>query len=116
MKIAIAFFFLLAGCTVMAQGTGNIQQRIDQVRQQNKKMDSIQASLNSTMENLYRTEDSLRAANMKRNAERDGEMILRMYNERQAKQKRKMYIYFGVGIFFLAVMVFGWFRKRKVKG
>lgn len=115
MKGIIVSLLLLAGLTAHSQSAGDLEKQLQQVEQETSKLGKTQASLDSTMQNLARVQDSLRLANIQKQAARDGEMMLRWQKERQAKQKRQMFMYFGLGIFFLVVLVLRLMRKRTVK-
>ncbi len=112
MRRIIPVICLLAAFTTNAQTNESLKAQAAQIKQQ---IDSTNRSLEATMNRLKQSQDSARTAQIQKDAARNGEMILRLYNERQAKQKKQMFLYLGLGIFFLAVLVFGLMRKGKKK-
>jgi predicted RND superfamily exporter protein len=112
MKKIILAFALLAAFTTNAQTAESLKAQAAQIKVQ---MDSSSKSLATAMKNTQQTLDSLRNANMQKQAQRSGEMMLQWHNERQAKQKKQMFIYFGLGVFFLVVLVFGLMRKGRAR-
>lgn len=116
MKKILVAACLLMGTVAIAQNT-EMQQLSEQIkksaaeaREQRMKTDSLSKSINDM---LMRQTDSLQKAQLRQDAMRNGDVIMRWHNESVAKQKRKMYLYFGMGIFFLAVLIVGLLRKRK---
>jgi Tfp pilus assembly protein PilN len=116
MKRAIVF-----GCILLCLGTaaqnGDMRQlskAIDksaaEAKQQMAQVDSLSKSINDMMTRRY---DSMQKAQIAREAERSGQLMLQWHNERQAKARRKMFIYLALGIGFLGLLVFGLLRKRK---
>lgn len=96
--------------TDMQQLSEQIKKSAAEAREQRAKTDSLSKSINDM---ITRQSDSIQKAQIERDAERSGQMMLQWHNERIAKQKRNMYMYFGLGIFFLAVLIVGLLRKRK---
>jgi septal ring factor EnvC (AmiA/AmiB activator) len=118
MKQILAIACLLLGLAATAQKT-DMQQLNDQikksaaeVKQQMAQTDSLRKSIDNMLKQQL---DSQRKSQIARDAQRSGDMMLQWHNERQAKQKRKMFLYFGLGIFFLGVLVVGLMRKGKQK-
>lgn len=114
-KILIAAC-LLVGMVTSAQKT-DMQQLSEQIkksaaeaREQRMKTDSLSKSIS---EMITRQSDSIQKAQIQRDAERSGQMMLQWHNERVAQQKKKMFMYFGLGAFFFAVLIVSLLRKRK---
>jgi predicted ribosome quality control (RQC) complex YloA/Tae2 family protein len=112
MKKIILALVLLAALNTHAQSNEKLK---EQLKQQTVQLDSSSKNLNDAMSNMQQSLDSLRNAQMQKEAQRSGEMILQWNNERKAKQKKQMFMYLGLGIFFLVVLVFGLMRKGKAK-
>ncbi len=110
MKKIILAVVLLAAFTTNAQTAESIKAQAAQIKQQ---MDSSSKSLAATMKNAQQTLDSLRNAQMQQQAQRSGDMMLQWHKERQVKQKKQMFLYLGMGILFLGILVFGLMRRRK---
>jgi hypothetical protein len=98
----------------------------DDMKQLSKDLDKSMAELKKQMaqsdslrkaseEMMARHHDSMQTVQIKREAERSGQMMLQLHNERVAQQKRKMFIYLGLGVFFLGILVFRLIRMRKKK-
>lgn len=96
--------------TEMQQLSEQIKKTAAEAREQRMKTDSLSKSINDM---ITRQSDSLQNAQIRQDAMRNGDIILRWHNERIAKQKRKMYIYLGMGILFLTVLIVALMRKRK---
>jgi hypothetical protein len=118
MKQLLAIACLLWGMAAAAQKS-DMQQLSEQIkksaaeaRAQRAKTDSLSKSINNMITRQY---DSMQKAQIEQDAKRSGEMMLQWHKERQVKQKRQMFLYFGLGIFFLAVLVIGLMRKGKQK-
>jgi hypothetical protein len=114
-KILVAACLLMGTVTIaqktdMQQLSEQIKKSAAEVREQRMKTDSLSKSINDM---IARRTDSLQKAQLRQDAMRNGDMILRWQKESQAKQKKKMFIYLGMGIFFLAVLIVGLMRKRK---
>jgi predicted PurR-regulated permease PerM len=112
MKKIIVAIALLAAFTANAQTAENLEAQAAQIKQQ---LDSSNKNLEATMNNMQQSVDSLRNARIQNEAQRSGEMMLQWHNERQAKQKKQMFLYLGLGFFFLVVLVFGLMRKGKAR-
>jgi predicted ribosome quality control (RQC) complex YloA/Tae2 family protein len=112
MKKIILVLALLAGLSAHAQSNEKLK---EQLKQQTVQLDSSSKNLNDAMNNMQQSLDSLRNANMQKQAQRSGEMMLQWHKERQAKQKKQMFMYLGLGIFFLVVLVFGLMRKGRAR-
>jgi spermidine/putrescine-binding protein len=112
MKKIILALALLTGLTIHAQSNEKLK---EQLKQQTAQLDSSNKNLNDAMNNMQQSLDSLRNAEMQKQAQRSGDMMMQWNKERQAKQKKQMFIYLGLGIFFLVVLVFGLMRKGKRK-
>jgi peptidoglycan hydrolase CwlO-like protein len=110
MKKILLAIALLAAFTTNAQTAESIKAQAAQMKQQ---MDSSSKNLAATMKNAQQTLDSLRNAQIQQQAQRSGEMMAQWQNERQAKQKKKMFVYLGIGALFLGVLLFGILRKSK---
>lgn len=114
-KILLVTCFLMgtvafAQKTEMQQLSEQIKKTAAEAREQRMKTDSLSKSINDM---ITRQSDSLQNAQIRQDAMRNGDIILRWHNERIAKQKRKMYIYLGMGILFLTVLIVALMRKRK---
>lgn len=114
-KILLVACFLMgtaafAQKTEMQQLSEQIKKTAAEAREQRMKTDSLSKSINDM---ITRQSDSLQNAQIRQDAMRNGDIILRWHNERIAKQKRKMYIYLGMGILFLTVLIVALMRKRK---
>lgn len=114
-KILLVACFLMgtvafAQKTEMQQLSEQIKKTAAEAREQRMKTDSLSKSINDM---ITRQSDSLQNAQIRQDAMRNGDIILRWHNERIAKQKRKMYIYLGMGILFLTVLIVGLMLKRK---
>jgi ribosomal protein L9 len=110
MRRIITAICLLAAFTANAQTNESLKTQADGLKQQ---MESNRKKIDSSMNALQKRLDSQHTAQIKMEAARNGEMILRWHNERQAKQKKQMFLYLGMGIFFLVVLIFGLMRKKK---
>jgi hypothetical protein len=105
------FILALTALMAAAQKTVDLKELTDQVKQQRIALDSTSKNLDATMNNMNRKLDSMRKLDMQKQAERNGEMMLRWHNERQAKKKKQMFLY--LGLLFMAVFVVGILRSRK---
>jgi hypothetical protein len=118
MKQLLAIACLLWGMAAAAQKS-DMQQLSEQIkksaaeaRAQRAKTDSLSKSINNMITRQY---DSMQKAQIERDAQRSGEIMLQWHKERQAKQKRQMYIYLGLGVGFLGLLIFGLMRKARQK-
>lgn len=94
----------------IAQPTPTNKQTMEQLGKQQKE-------LAETMDNLKRRTDSLNQVSMQKRADYEtGVFMKRLQEERVAKQKRKMWLYIGLGVFFLVVLIVGLRRKTVKKG
>ena len=78
--------------------------------------DSLSRSIDSQARAIQKLEDSVYRLKMQRTIDQNSQTIdqfLADYKERQAKEKRQRYIRIGLGIAFLAALIYGWARKRK---
>jgi Tfp pilus assembly protein PilN len=111
---ALIGLLLSLGATAQKSEMQQLSEKIEKSRADMKRQvaqtDSLSKSISDMMTKRY---DSMQEAQIKRDAQRSGEMMLRWHNERQAKARRKMYLYFGLGFGFLGLLVFGLLRKRK---
>jgi PBP1b-binding outer membrane lipoprotein LpoB len=110
MRKIILAIALLAACAANAQTGESLRARAEQLKRQ---VDSSNKSLSVTMNSTQQMLDSMHNAEIKKQAQRSGEMMLQWHKQRQAKQKKQMFLYFGLGLFFLVVLVFGLMRKGK---
>lgn len=79
-------------------------------------MDSSVKEMNNRMQAL---QDSVYKLNVKRSMEQNGKNLDRFmadYHERQKKEKRQMYIRLGLAVAFLAVLIVGLTRRKKMRG
>jgi len=88
----------------------DIQKSTEEIKQQNARLDSMNKSINDYM---LKQADSINRASMQQYNERNVQSILNWQRESNAKKKRKAYLYIGMGVLFLGVLVFGLLRKRK---
>jgi maltose-binding protein MalE len=110
MKKIVLVIALLAAFNAQAQTNESLQEQAAQIK---KQMDSNRKSLEVTVDRMRQSQDSLRNIQIQKEAERNGAMILQLQNERQSKQKNKMFLYLGMGVFFLAVLAFRLMRRKK---
>ena len=57
--------------------------------------------------------DSMKAANENRDFTQGLNNLMQYQKEQRAKQKKQAFIYIGLGIFFLIVLIVGLMRRRK---
>jgi hypothetical protein len=105
----------LAVFVTAAQPGTDLKQVTEQVKQQRISLDSTNKNLEATMNNMKRSLDSLRNVEMQKQAQRSGAMMLQWHKERQAKQKKQLFMYLGLGILFLGVLIFGLMRKGRAR-
>jgi uncharacterized protein involved in exopolysaccharide biosynthesis len=110
MRRIITAICLLAAFTANAQTNESLKTQADGLKQQ---MESNRKKIDSSMNAMQKRLDSQRTAQIKMEAARNGEMMLRWHNERQAKKKKQMFLYLGMGLLFMAVFVVGILRSRK---
>jgi hypothetical protein len=65
------------------------------------------------MDNVQHFIDSMKSAQMNSDAMQGINNLVRYQNEQNAKKKRQAYIYLGLGVFFLLVLIVG--LRRRVK-
>lgn len=105
-RIFILLFFLLFLHTLFSQSPIRPEPKIDTGQ-------AVTGILQDSV--LYKINDSLIKESLEQN-NRNLDAFMAMQKEREAKEKKRMYIRIGLGIFFLAVLVFGLIRKnRKAK-
>ena len=75
-----------------------------------KEMDSINAHIN---QGISKTTDSVYNHLQEEQNNRNLDAFVRMQKEEQEKQKKAMWIRIGLGVFFLAILVFGVMRRKK---
>ena len=81
-----------------------------------KQIDSSRKQLDSINERINNSFKSMDSAYMKQQAEQNNrnlDAFMAMQKEREAKQKKAMWIRLGLGVFFLGVLIFGLMRRRK---
>lgn len=66
-----------------------------------------------SLENAQQLLDSINAAKTYGDMQQNIDYMLRIQNERKAKQKKQAMLYLGLGIFFLVVLIVGLRRKAK---
>ena len=59
--------------------------------------------------------DSMKAANENRDVTQGLNNLMQYQNEQRAKQKKQAFLYIGLGIFLLVVMIIGFMRRSKAK-
>ena len=74
-----------------------------------KQLDSINERLN----NSYKIMDSANRRQMMEQNNRNLDAFMAMQREREAKQKKAMWIRLGLGVLFLGVLIFGVMRRKK---
>lgn len=80
--------------------------------------DSAPHSIDSHNRVIQTVEDSLYRQRMLRNMAEKGQTIDRFladFKERQEKERRQTYIKVGVGAIFMAALIYGLLRKRKLQ-
>jgi hypothetical protein len=72
----------------------------------------------ATAKAIYNTQrflDSLKAANENRDAMQGLNNLLQYQKEQRAKQKKQAFLYIGLGIFFLIILIVGIMRRSKAE-
>ena len=78
-----------------------------------KELDSINARINEGYKQTMHTMDSINRHLEEERNKRSLDAFLEMQQERQAKEKKAMWIRLGLGILFLGVLIFGMMRRKK---
>jgi septal ring factor EnvC (AmiA/AmiB activator) len=115
--IAFCSFFIPAFSQDIKQIENNsrkVRDNMKEIEQQRASLDSINKELNSSIEkSISKTDSILRAEDVKRMTENSGNYFLQLQREQARAQKKKMWLYFGMGGAFLAVFIAGMMRRAK---
>ena len=77
---------------------------------------NVKQDTSATAKALYDTQrflDSMKAANQNRDAVQGLNNLLEYQKEQRARQKKQAFLYIGLGIFFLIVLIVGLMRRKK---
>jgi len=78
-----------------------------------KELDSINARINEGYKQTMHTMDSINRHLEEERNKRSLDAFLEMQRERQAKEKKAMWIRLGLGVLFFGVLIFGMMRRRE---
>jgi len=115
MKKFFFILFILAGNTITAQTSNDIDAMRRQGEKQRASLDSSMKRSDSILLKQGRYYDSV---NLARDMEQNNRNLTSFVNnlrEREKKEKQKMWLRIGLGVLFLAIGIFGVTRKRKAK-
>ena len=71
------------------------------------------SAMKKTLEATQRFIDSMKTANEYKEPMQGLNNLLQYQKEERAKQRKKAFLYIGLGIFFLVVMIIGFMRRSK---
>ncbi|MGG9971821.1 hypothetical protein ACQ33O_08530 [Ferruginibacter sp. SUN002] len=109
MRYLLLFFLILSSVT-QAQLT---QKQLDDLKENSKRLDSITAKTNESINNSIRRMDSLTRAQSQKQMDRNLEAFMAVQKENQRKAKQGAFIRIGIGILLLVVLIIGLRRKKK---
>lgn len=92
----------------------DLKKEMNDISSQRAEVDSMNERLNkSIMESISKTDSVLRAKDLERMTEQSANYFSQLSRENERLQKRKMWMYLGLGAFFLVVLIVGLSRKAK---
>jgi len=97
----------------------NSNKELDEMHQQieknRRKLDSTMTSLDSSLQRASQFSDSMETARRLESETRNYTGLARMMDERNKKEKQRMWLRIGLGIAFLIIGVIGITRRKKTK-
>ncbi len=113
----VCILLLLAGqLSVQAQENTTTGKTAAQRQQVQNVKDSAGEQLAAQTAEIWRVHDSIeKKKSIDQMTANSINYMVRWQNERQAAQKKKMFLYLGMGIVFLVVLIAGLLRKGKAK-
>jgi hypothetical protein len=106
--LLIVTFLLQFGIPVYSQSIDSISRGVD----------SSSKALQEAAKKFQRLEDSLAKLQIQQSLDQNSkslDLFLADMKEREKKEKRQLYIRIGLGVAFLAIVVYGLVRRRKKK-
>jgi hypothetical protein len=113
-KILFSLLFLSALCA-MAQNSNDIDAMRRQVEKQRASLDSSRKRTDSLLLQQGKYFDSVNMANYMEQNTRNLNSFMKSMKEREKKENKRMWIRLGLGVFFLAILVVSFIRRRKAK-
>jgi len=86
-----------------------------QIEKNRRKLDSTMTSLDSSLQRASQFSDSMETARRLESETRNYTGLARMMDERNKKEKQRMWLRIGLGIAFLIIGVIGITRRKKTK-
>ena len=116
MKNLFTLVFIFFSVTVFAQNSNkDLNEMHQQIEKNRISLDSTMSALDSTMKRGAQYNDSMATVQRVELDTRNYTGLARMMDERNKKEKQRMWLRIGLGIAFLIIGIIGFTRRRKTK-